>query len=228
LPEKNVFSLTQFCEDSTIDKAKRQVAARRSAFSRGVLRRRSHVLAQQPYQTFEFGNEQKVALALTGTIAIPSPFPASARIFIGIMPRLNAASAERYFLKIVEVIADKCIATRFVNVEDIRAVRLRPESGQYQELREWTLRTAEDLHEELEVAKGSLKQAASKTRTAYEILLFPELKGVVYVPETAPVLVRTEYGLPAAEAFEHDGSNRMRLRGRCCTIATPPVVDEAW
>ncbi len=119
MPEKNVFSLTQFCEDSTIDKAKRQVTARRIAFSRGVLRRRSHILAQQPYQTFEFGNEQKIALALTGTITIPSPCPASARIFIGIMPRLNAASAERYFLKIVEVIADKYITTRFVNVKDI-------------------------------------------------------------------------------------------------------------
>jgi hypothetical protein len=227
LAEKNVFSLTRFCEDSTIDKAKRQVAARRMALSRGVLRRRNQVLAQQPYQTFEFGNEQKVALALTGTVAIPSPFPAAARIFIGIMPRLNAASAERYFLKIVEVIADKHIATWFVNVEDIRAVRLRPESGQYQELREWTLRTAEDLHEELEDAKRSLKQAASHPMTAYEFLLFPDLEGVVYIPETAPVLVRTEYGLPAAEAFEYHCSNRMRLKGRCCTTA-PPVVDEAW
>ncbi len=74
----------------------------------------------------------------------------------------------------------------------------------------------------MEDAKGSLKQAASKTRTAYEFLLFPELKGIVYVPETAPILVRTEYGLPAAEAFVYNGSNHMRLRGRCCTIATPP------
>ncbi len=187
-------------------------------------------MAHQPYPTCEFSNEQEAAFALTGTVALPSPFPASARIFIGIMPRLYGSSAERYYLKIVQVITDKLIVTQFVNLDYLRAVRLRPESGRYDDLREWTLRVDVDLHKELEdaketlkqAAKETLKQAASETRGAYEFLLFPEHQGVVYVPETAPVLVRTEYGVVAAEASESGCFTRMAPTMHCCAEPVPP------
>jgi len=139
------------------------------------------------------------------------------------MPRLYGSSAERYYLKIVQVITDKLIVTQFVNLDYLRAVRLRPESGRYDDLREWTLRVDVDLHKELEDAKETLKQAASETRGAYEFLLFPERQGVVYVPETAPVLVRTEYGVVAAEASESDCFTHKSLIMHCCIERPIPM-----
>ena len=156
--------------------------------------------------TQEFSHEQKAALALAGTVALPSPFPASARILIGIMPQPDATIPRRYYLKIVEFIDDTCNVTRLVNLDDLRAVRLVPESGLVEDLSAWTLLTAEDLYPTLERAKDSLKQAASTTFRAFELPLFPDdsgngesgppvpngpdappdRKGVVYVPETAP------------------------------------------
>ena len=40
-----------------------------------------------PNPTSEFAPEQKTAFALAGTVALPSPFPASGLIYLGIMPR---------------------------------------------------------------------------------------------------------------------------------------------
>jgi hypothetical protein len=196
---------------------------------------------EKPYPTSEFTCENKAAQALAGTVALPSPFPASGRIFIGIKPRLDETIPEQYYVKIVETINDKFIVTRLVNLEDFRAVRLRPESGRYDNMREWTLKTAEDMHKELEEAKYQLKEAAGGSFSGFELLLFPERKeqgydaglkhrdvarterqGVVYVPETAPVLVRTEQGLPAAEAVESVRFKPFKSVGMGCCMEPSP------
>jgi hypothetical protein len=79
-----------------------------------------------------------------------------------------------------------------------------------------------DLHEELEDAKETLKQAACEHRGAYEFRLFFDRQGVVYVPETAPVLVRKEYGVVAAEASESGCFTRTAPIMHCC--AEPPFL----
>jgi hypothetical protein len=197
----------------------------------------------QPKPTSEFAAEQMIAHALAGTVMLPAPFPASARIYIGIKPRKTAASAERFYLKIVEVVSDKYVATRLVNLDDFRAVRLRPQPGGFAELKNWTLKTADDLHAELELAKTTLREAATDLG-AHELSLFPagqakapdgkrskqaddadragqsagaaaDTEGVIHVPETAPVLVRVEYGVVAVEAVVCAPVSF--LGGRCCT-----------
>jgi hypothetical protein len=191
----------------------------------------------------EFADEQIIAHTLAGTVMLPAPFPASARIYIGIKPRKNAKSAERFYLKIVEVVSDKYVATRLVNLDDFRAVRLRPDASRGADLRDWTFKTADDLQTELEEAKATLRQAASEDLGAHELSLFSagqskaperqrsrqvddagragqyaaaaaEPEGVVHVPESAPVLVRVEYGVVAAEAVVAYSPGP--LRSRCC------------
>ena len=172
--------------------------------------------------TVEFSPKQKAAFALAATVALPSPFPASGRIIIGIMPRPAESVPERFYVKTVESKSDKHIITQLVNLDDLRAVRLHPESGPYANLSEWTLLTREDLNDVIELAKQDLMGAVGTSRRGFEFLLFaermadrdgegrkhsgdgapPERKGVIYVPETAPVLVRAEFGVAAAEAAD--------------------------
>ena len=118
----------------------------------------------KPSPTQEFSPEEKAAFALAGTVALPSPFPASARILLGIMPQLETAVAPRYYLKIIELVTDRFSVTRLVSLGDLRAIRLVPESGRFDNFREWTLLTAEDLHDRLERAKGLLKEARKHDR----------------------------------------------------------------
>jgi hypothetical protein len=163
--------------------------------------------------TTEFTDEHKATLALAGTVALPSPFPASARIFVGIMPA--SAAGDQHYLKIVEKIGDKHTVTRLMNLDYLRAVRLRPASGSYNDAREWELKTAEELQAELATAKSKLP---AKPATAHEVPLFPAQQvqeGVVYVPESAPVLVRAEYGVLAGEAADF-GGYLGPLGGRAC------------
>ncbi len=151
---------------------------------------------------------------LAGTVALPSPFPASARIFVGVMP--TSAAGDQHYLKIVEKVGDRYTVTRLMNLDYLRAVRLRPASGSYNDVRGWELKTAEELHAELATAKSQLP---AKPATAHEVPLFPAQQAqeaVVYVPETAPVLVRAEYGVLAAEAAESGGYLGPFAGGRAC------------
>ncbi len=162
--------------------------------------------------TTEFTDEHKATLALAGTVALPSPFPASARIFVGIMP--TSAAGDQHYLKIVEKLGDKYTVTRLMNLDYLRAVRLRPASGSYHDVREWELKTAAELKAELAAA---INELPPNPATAYEVPLFPaKQEGVVYVPETAPVLVRAEYGVLAAEAAEAGGYMRPFGGRTCC------------
>ena len=64
--------------------------------------------------------------------------------------------------------------------------------------------------------QAAIDELRSNPATAHEVPLFPaKQEGVVYVPETAPVLVRAEYGVLAAEAAEC-GCYMGPLSGRAC------------
>ena len=119
--------------------------------------------------------------------------------------------------------------TRLVDLKDVRAVRVRPKSGRVYDPEAWVLWTAEELRVLLNAGKKALMAAADNIPSAYEVVIslpkekhgqgtatksdytekvqekdggIPVLEGVVYIPETAPVLVRTEQAMHAAEAAE--------------------------
>jgi hypothetical protein len=214
--------LTQRRVGSTIDVCCREVARDGISFRPLTARTRSFAMPDPPKPTSEFAVEQSNAHALAGTVMLPSPFPAAARIYVGIKPRNDAASVERFYLKIVEVASDHHVVTRLLNLDDLRALRLRPEPGGYSDLKQWTLRTTDDLVKELDDVKAALRKAASGDLGAHEVSLFPavpvpapgvasaravqpaqatvEREGIIHVHEAAPVLVRVEYGAVAAEA----------------------------
>ncbi|MEJ7636927.1 MAG: hypothetical protein WKF75_02790 [Singulisphaera sp.] len=177
-----------------------------------------------PTFTCDFGGEQRAAFALSGTIGLPSPSPAAARIYIGIMPKSESGdAAPRFFLKLVERIGFKLIVTRFVELDDVRAVRIRSGTGEAGDPWTWSFQTAEALHGEIQAAKVAL-EAAARDGAAYELPFSAGHEGVVYVPETAPVLVRTEYGVPAAEAAE---AAHLARRPPCPCCAIGPSHDES-
>jgi hypothetical protein len=189
-------------------------------------------LADEPIeQTCEFGSEQRAAFALIGTIPLPSPFPASARISIGIMPKPEKHGADptpRFFLKLVEHVGNKKVVTRLVSLKDVRAVRFRSGTGTSNDPWVWALMTCEDLFEDLEKARKRLNSisgdpGSASARLSYEQHLPYGADGVVYVPETAPVLVRTEFGVPAAEAYESARLFQLRGERGCCPSGEPPV-----
>jgi hypothetical protein len=158
-------------------------------------------MAEAPIPSCEFGPSQKLAFALAGTVAIPSPFPAHGTVSIGIFPATGGAdSAPRFFLKIVETASSRTIVTRLVALEDVRAVRLYSGKGSIGESQSWTYKTIEELSGLIN-DKTNLLMGVAKSGLAYEVELFAE-PAIVFVPESAPVLLRYEIGVTAAVCAE--------------------------
>lgn len=149
----------------------------------------------------EFQREQRVVFALAGTVAIPSPFPAHARISMGVFPRPQDCHSDtytyQYYLKLTQSCGDREVETRVVRLEDLRAVRSCVRECHYYGPEDWTLRTADDLCAVLAEKKAALLQMAATPGVEPEIELDP--RAILYVPSDAPVLVRTEYGTTAGQ-----------------------------
>ena len=72
----------------------------------------------------EFHPCHHTALQLAGTVPLPSPYPASGPVSVVV------ARDDRdleVFVKILQVVGDKRIITRFIRPNDIRAVRGNPD-----------------------------------------------------------------------------------------------------
>jgi hypothetical protein len=171
----------------------------------------------------EFGPDQTVAFALAGTVALPSPFPATGRVSIGLFPPRGFRPSEKakeeefepsFLLKIVQLVNEKHIVTRFVRPKDLRAVRSRPEERPRAELPAWTIQTAAEVSGRIEEKKRILIKDFTKGGPA-EDELFAE--AIVYVPESAPVLHRLDIGMTAAESAEFCPEEP-----RCPLGAVPP------
>ena len=183
--------------------------------------------------TTEFGPDQRAALSLAGTIALPSPFPATARITIGVMPRTNTPGADptpRFFLKLVEHLRDNYIVTRLASLKDLRAIRFRSAPTQPGQPWHWTLKTREDLFTDLDDARKLLESQAEEASRAglpfsYETDLDSGAYGILYVPETAQILVRVEFGLLASEAAQAAAMTPDKTRTPCCPGILPSIVD---
>ena len=145
---------------------------------------------------FEFDHDQKVAFALAGTVALPSPFPASGRVSIGIFQQIKGQEKRvkepTYYLKSVQLITETLIVTRIFSLSDLRAARTYTDTASTDGSAEWTLSTVEEAWGEIsntiKLIKGENLEVIWK-RAA-----------ILYVLESTPVLTRVEKGLTAAES----------------------------
>jgi hypothetical protein len=153
----------------------------------------------------DFSQAQQAAFALAGTVALPSPFPASGMVSIGLFPPHEGAKEgevrRRFYLKSVQIVSEKHIVTRFVHLEDFRAVRLLPDKRSHAEWERCPIQTAEEVRELID-AKKRILIANSMTGGPSEVELFAE-RAILYVPESARVLHRVEIGMAAAQSAEH-------------------------
>ena len=173
-------------------------------------------MSDEPFPTIDFGPSQRIALALAGTVALPSPPPATGRVFIGLNPIAEARSAPalghvtyalglpRYFLRSVQTVSDQQTITRILALDEMRAVKLPTGSVSSGTDEHSKIMPASEIAAEIERIKRELEESRPKDEQGlFETLWYPE--AVLYVREAAPVFVRIQYelGLTAAEAAEH-------------------------
>jgi hypothetical protein len=163
-------------------------------------------LDTSPTPVADFGESQRLALALTGTVALPSPYPASAEVFLGINPFHDDAlpmGSPKFFLKGVQRVSAKQVTTRIFSLSALRAVGLPTATGE--EYCYPTRRThliEGEIAEKIKTAQQHLQASAAATSGSYEVALFAD--AVLYVREATPVLMHivSEFGVTAAESVE--------------------------
>jgi hypothetical protein len=150
------------------------------------------------------------SIALAGTIAVPSPFPALGRIEISThgvskdevdsLQDPTSFEAVQFFRKVhVEIVHEvnpRLTITRVVRLCDIAAAFLPADSSHVSLSHgQWYLSA------ELEsLVLERLSESNSPEFPALVPLLF---EAIVYLPETAKVLLRVETGMTAAESVEY-------------------------
>jgi hypothetical protein len=172
-------------------------------------------------------HESMVAYSLAGTIALPSPYPATGAICIVPGPEAEGAPREIY-LKVIHRVSYRLKVSRLVALDDVRAI-LAPSVS-------W----AEVSQPEDEEAEGRVDRPTAGPETASPVPFSPQqgwevkvageirvlvdqwLEGdddsggsgpseeacwlddaIVYVPEAARVLMTVEAGMTAAESAEY-------------------------
>ena len=133
--------------------------------------------------------DQLRAFFLADTVPIPSPFPALGRISFELHAGEQRESAEKVALDTLRVEyrqSPRVMIARTVLVEDVQAVFV-PEDGGNVDLLDggWYFRPE---------IKSSLLACLSENL---------ETTGIVYVRESAPVLMQVEVGMTAAESAEY-------------------------
>jgi hypothetical protein len=153
----------------------------------------------------DFGNGMKNLLAEAGTVTLPWPPPASGPLFMGINPDSSKdlpSGSPRFFLKSVQTVSPRQVITRITDLRELRAVSL-PGEAENGEQPPRVFKTVNGIAGPIERIARRLEEAADAKPGVYEELLFSD--AVIYVRETAPVLVRIEYefGVTAADAAEN-------------------------
>jgi hypothetical protein len=148
----------------------------------------------------DFSLIQQNALLLAGTVALPSPIPAVGQVSIVITP---ATGDSEFYIKIVQVVSDKRIITRFVRLADIRAIRAASAGESRYDPENWPIIKAKELQDHVDKKVDELSKKKGGPGAAVEIKLFDA--AIVYVPEGAPVLHRDEVGVTAAVSAEDVG-----------------------
>jgi hypothetical protein len=172
---------------------------------------RTILLASEPVPTSDFGEDQQQAFDLAGTIALPSPFPAFGRLAVVRVARPKRAASQKsaqgkksednatYILKLVQAVSEKLLVTRFVSPGDVRSLRVVIGAENTSDTTCWELMDGADLR--VELLKIDWGNTAKDERGSHEVELYS--RAVLYVPESVQVLVRLEFGLPAALSVEN-------------------------
>lgn len=163
--------------------------------------------------TRELGSEHMTALGLVGTVALPSPFPATGRIFVvrHPLPQGAAEDSRIFHIKIVQKINDSCIVTRLVDHESVNLIRFQPVSRE-PATKEGPFSLDQKQIQEL---VSGLQWDVKDERASHEIEPFPQHTGVAFVPENEPVLLRFELSVPAATSLEQVLSVSIRCPHSC-------------
>jgi hypothetical protein len=145
--------------------------------------------------------DQFLALQLAGTVALPSPSPATGSVEI-----TRTSNASGIYLRIVHRVSQKLILIRYVSIDYVRAICTH-----------WDVGEAAGAAKSVAAKPPVATCWACKTPVEFGPLLEQRLKAakggpfplswleeaVVYVPEQAPVLMQVDVGLTAAESAEY-------------------------
>ena len=183
-------------------------------------------MASEPVPSLQIEPHHMLGMNLVGTVALPSPFPAAARIFVVRHPAPKGAKGDKakpvYHLKIVQELSETHSITRFVALDHVRLVRFNQSAEGFPSPAAAVAKDAslpfrlenDDLRREIDAM--AWEKTAKEGRGAYEVELYPERMGVVYVPERAPVLMRHECTVIAATSVESLLGPRYFCPPCCC------------
>ena len=171
-------------------------------------------MASEPVPSLQIEPHHRLGMSLVGTVALPSPFPAEGRIFVVRHPESNqpqgGEAKPSYHLKIVQKLSDTHSITRFMALDDMRLIRFSPP----RDSQNAPARAGEEAPGPLCLDREQLREVVEAVpwekvvrdgRCDYEVELYPDRTGVVYVPEQAPVLLRHECAVMAAMSLDTTG-----------------------
>ena len=145
--------------------------------------------------------DQELTLLLAGTVALPSPAPACGTVEVETAEGGDPGKLCDLYLEITHRVSTRLTLVRTVRLADVRLIRaVWP--GQ-----------KEKTSAEVKTPKGFLPLAETRALAEEEEEATPWLtQAVVYVLEWAPVLLRVEVGMTAAESADYyppiDGGGR--------------------
>jgi hypothetical protein len=168
----------------------------------------------------EFQLSHHTALMLAGTVPLPSPYPACGPVSLAI-----TRDGEDYevFVKILQVVSDRRIITRFVRPEDVRAIRGHSNGRDGGGPESWPLHGLKRIKGELDKRAKELLERARKTGVLDEAPWYAA--AIVYVGESAPVLHRDEIGVTAAVSCEEVVFAETCCWTGCCHVAAIPLPE---
>jgi hypothetical protein len=145
----------------------------------------------------DIANEHHYAVALAGTVALPSPYPAYGQAFFVLS---DWEGDTVIYVKLVQNVSKKQIVTWHVKPGEIRAIRLQPPGGS-NDPESWPILSPAKTRKE--IAAGETAIIAHAKEAGVKSLEEPWHPAVIlYVPEAAPVLFRHEVAMTAAESVE--------------------------
>jgi hypothetical protein len=161
----------------------------------------------------DFHPSHQAAIKLAGTVALPSPFPASGAVSIVVAPE---DGEHETYLRIVQAITAKRIITRFVRLADVRAIKAPTTPGSPEGPETWALIGPKQIQRMIADMEKKLRASASKSGASTESEWLPS--AIVYVPESAPVLHRNDVGVTAAVSAEEVAFSELHEPIRPCSI----------
>jgi hypothetical protein len=146
----------------------------------------------------EIGESQIRQTYLAGTVPLPSPFPTVGHISL---QSGTGAHHDLRFVRVEEEYAPYWRLCRIVPIQDVSALFLPDTSdeGIDFEQGEWVF-GCENIAKRLSSSQNGKKSTPRRAKVANSN---GAVKGIIYTPEAARVLVQAEFGMAAGESAEY-------------------------